>query len=293
MSPRLPPILRDHPVIRSLDAEEIELLGRRSQIRRYPVGSYVFRESQPRRSFGVLLSGRVEIVKGLSGRPEILHVLVPGESFGETTLLDEYPHSTSGVVTEAAEVLEIDRGVTKEIAKTHPVLYGKLAMAAAQVIASRLRHANTRLSGRGVGYLSGELRMEYDLLGERPLSTDLYYGVQTLRAMENFPITGIPIGQYPHLVFALAAVKQAAAQANHELGLLADDVADAIQRATQEILEGRLHEWFVVDVIQGGAGTSTNMNANEVIASRANEIATGKRGGKDPVHPNDHVNMEQ
>ncbi|MDQ3521652.1 MAG: cyclic nucleotide-binding domain-containing protein, partial [Gemmatimonadota bacterium] len=104
MSPRIPRILRDHPVVRTLDGEEFELLACRSQIRRYPVGSYVFRESQPRRSFGVLLSGRVEIIKGLSGRPETLHVLVPGESFGETTLLDEYPHSTSGVVTEEAEV---------------------------------------------------------------------------------------------------------------------------------------------------------------------------------------------
>ncbi len=293
MSPRLPPVLRDHPVVRTLDGEEIEILGRRSQIRRYPVGSYVFRESQPRRSFGVLLSGRVEIVKGLSGRPEILHVLVPGESFGETTLLDEYPHSTSGVVTEEAEVLEIDRELTKEIAKTHPLLYGKLAMAAAQVIASRLRHANTRLSGRGVGYLSGELRMEHDLLGERALSTDLYYGVQTLRATENFPITGIPIGQYPHLISALAAVKQAAAQANHELGLLPDDVADAIVRATQEILEGRLHEWFVVDVIQGGAGTSTNMNANEVIANRALELLGRRKGEYHRVSPNDHVNLSQ
>src|SRR5919112_2252922 len=166
-------------------------------------------------------------------------------------------------------------------------------MAAAHIISSRLRYANARLSGRGLGYLSGELRREHDLLGERALSVDLYYGVQTLRAIENFPITGIPISQYGHLVGALAAVKEGAALANHELGLLPHDVADAIVRACREIRAGALHEHFVVDVIQGGAGTSTNMNANEGIANRALELLGHAKGDYHFVHPNNHVNLSQ
>ncbi|HYH79367.1 MAG TPA: aspartate ammonia-lyase, partial [Longimicrobium sp.] len=130
-------------------------------------------------------------------------------------------------------------------------------------------------------------------LGERKLSVDLYYGVQTLRAIENFPITGIPISQYPHLVHALAAVKEGAALANHDLGLLPEDVTDAIVRACREIREGKLHEQFVVDVLQGGAGTSTNMNANEVIANRALELMGHAKGDYRHVHPNDHVNLSQ
>ncbi|HEX5726837.1 MAG TPA: aspartate ammonia-lyase [Longimicrobiaceae bacterium] len=286
-------ILRSHPLTRALDDDELAFLAERAELRRFPVGSYVFRESQPRRSFGIVLAGCIEIVKGLQGRPQVLFVLTGGEAYGEGTLLDDYPHSTSGLVREDAEVLELDRDRFQEIAGERPRLFGKLAMAAAQVISSRLRNANALLIGRGQGYLSGEVRTEHDLLGERHLSTDLYYGVQTLRATENFPITGIPISQYPHLVHALAAVKEAAALANADLGLLAPEVAAAIVEACGEIRAGKLHEQFVVDVIQGGAGTSTNMNANEVIANRALELMGHAKGEYQFCHPNDHVNLSQ
>jgi aspartate ammonia-lyase len=136
-------------------------------------------------------------------------------------------------------------------------------------------------------------RLEKDLLGEREIADQHYYGIQTLRAVENFPITGIPIAQYPKLIEALAAVKQAAATANEELGLLDHPVTDAIVRACEEVRAGALHEQFVVDVIQGGAGTSTNMNANEVIANRALELMGRRRGEYDVVHPNNHVNLSQ
>ncbi|HSU16010.1 aspartate ammonia-lyase [Longimicrobium sp.] len=286
-------MLRALPILAALDDDELRFLASIAERRTYARGSHVFRESQPRRSFGVVLKGRIDIVKGLQGLPQVLHVLAEGESYGEGSLLDDYPHSTSGVVQDDAEVLELPRDRLRGIAEENPRLFGKLAMAAAQLISSRLRYANARLTGRGLGYLSGELRTEHDLLGERALSVDLYYGVQTLRAIENFPITGIPISQYPHLVNALAAVKEAAALANRELGLLPDEVADAIVRACRELREGKLHEHFVVDVIQGGAGTSTNMNANEVIANRALELLGHEKGDYRWVHPNDHVNLSQ
>lgn len=136
-------------------------------------------------------------------------------------------------------------------------------------------------------------RLEHDLLGERRVPAGAYYGVHTLRALENFAISGTPISIYPELVAALACVKQAAALANNELGLLADGKMRAIVQACQEIRDGALLDEFVVDVIQGGAGTSTNMNANEVIANRALEIMGREKGEYRYLHPLDDVNMSQ
>ena len=136
-------------------------------------------------------------------------------------------------------------------------------------------------------------RVEHDLLGDRAVPARAYYGVHTLRALENFPITGMPISIHPDLVTALACVKQAAALANHELGVLDDARARAITQACEEIRNGGYLEEFVVDVIQGGAGTSTNMNANEVVANRALELMGHRKGEYRFLHPLDHVNMSQ
>ena len=136
-------------------------------------------------------------------------------------------------------------------------------------------------------------RIEHDLLGDRAVPADAYYGIHTLRALENFRITDTEIAIYPDLVRALACVKQAAALANNALGLLPDDKADAIVRACEEVRQGRLLDQFVVDVIQGGAGTSTNMNANEVIANRGLELSGHQRGEYRYLHPVEDVNMSQ
>jgi aspartate ammonia-lyase len=136
-------------------------------------------------------------------------------------------------------------------------------------------------------------RREHDLLGDRDVPADAYYGVHTLRAIENFPITGTRISIYPDLIAALASIKSAAARSNHELGLLDATRTDAIVAAAEEIRAGKLREQFVVDVIQGGAGTSTNMNANEVIANRALELLGHPKGDYKFLHPNEHVNMSQ
>ena len=137
------------------------------------------------------------------------------------------------------------------------------------------------------------VRIEHDLIGDREVPAAAYYGVHTLRARENFPITGTAISIYPDLLQALACVKQAAAIANRDLGLLDGERADAIVRACVEIRGGALLEEFVVDVIQGGAGTSTNMNANEVIANRALELLGAQKGDYTRLHPLDHVNLSQ
>ncbi|OPY67429.1 MAG: Aspartate ammonia-lyase [Syntrophorhabdaceae bacterium PtaU1.Bin034] len=137
------------------------------------------------------------------------------------------------------------------------------------------------------------MRKEHDSLGERQVPESAYYGIQTLRAAENYRISGVPLSSYPALIKSLAYVKMAAARANARLGLLPPDKAKAITDACDEIIEGKLHEHFIVEMIQGGAGTSTNMNANEVIANRALEILGYEKGRYDIIHPNNHVNMCQ
>jgi aspartate ammonia-lyase len=136
-------------------------------------------------------------------------------------------------------------------------------------------------------------RLEHDLLGDYQVPVDAYWGVHTARAVDNFPISGVPIGHYRSLIRALAIVKQATAQANFELDELSPELNDAIAKACQEVAEGRFDSQFVVDAIQGGAGTSTNMNANEVIANRAIELLGGEKGDYDIVHPLNDVNKSQ
>ena len=137
------------------------------------------------------------------------------------------------------------------------------------------------------------MRKEHDFLGEMEIPDNVYYGVQTLRALENFNISGVTLSFYPVLIEALAMVKKAAALANCDLGLMSKPITDAIVKACDEIINGKFHSHFVVDMIQGGAGTSTNMNANEVIANRALEILGYEKGDYQHCHPNNHVNLSQ
>ena len=141
--------------------------------------------------------------------------------------------------------------------------------------------------------LSGKTRREHDLLGEMEIPEEYYFGVQTMRAVENFHISRVRLNFFPRLIHALADVKQGAAAANRDLGLLDPAIADAITRACEELREDRFNEQFVVDMVQGGAGTSTNMNANEVIANRALELLGHHKGEYNYCHPNNHVNLSQ
>ncbi|MGB9920878.1 MAG: aspartate ammonia-lyase [Moorellales bacterium] len=135
------------------------------------------------------------------------------------------------------------------------------------------------------------MRLEKDLLGTLPVPEDAYYGIHTQRAKENFAVSGWPV--HPELIWAMALVKKAAALANMELGLLEERVGRAIVQAAEELAEGRWRDQVVVDAFQGGAGTSTNMNVNEVLANRAVELLGGKKGDYSLVHPLDHVNLGQ
>lgn len=142
-------------------------------------------------------------------------------------------------------------------------------------------------------YAQGQFRTEHDLLGEKQVPAEAYYGVQTMRALENFQISGIPINHYAGFVEAWAIVKLAAARANHDVGALNQTKLDAIEKACDAVMKGKYHDQFVVDYYQGGAGTSTNMNANEVLANIGLELTGHKKGEYDILEPHDDLNMSQ
>src|SRR5688572_33341100 len=142
-------------------------------------------------------------------------------------------------------------------------------------------------------YAMGQTRTEKDLLGEKQIPNDAYYGVQTMRALENFQISGVKTNFYPDYVRAYAMVKMAAARANTEVGRMKKEKLDAIERACQAVIDGKYHDQFLTDLYQGGAGTSANMNANEVLANIALEKMGKKKGEYQFVEPHDDLNMGQ
>jgi aspartate ammonia-lyase len=141
--------------------------------------------------------------------------------------------------------------------------------------------------------MSSATRIEHDLLGDKAVPADAYYGVQTARALENFHISGVELRLYPNLIKAFAMVKLAAARANQECGQFGPEILAGIEKACQEVIDGKLHDEFRLDVFQGGAGTSTNMNANEVLANRALELMGHKKGEYEHCNPHDHLNCSQ
>ena len=287
-------LLRSAVPLSGISAATADLLAGMARERAYRAGEMLFREGEPRREVFVVAAGSVAIERQRGGGPsEVLSVLGAGELLGEGALLHASSHSASARATSDVTAATLDRE------QVLACLAGNGA-AAVEVLSSVARSMNRRLlytSASDVGlekaYASGATRQEHDLLGERDVPADALYGIQTLRGVENFPITGVRLSHYPTLVRHLAMVKQAAVRANLKLGLLPPAVAAAIDRACQEIVDGHWHGHFVVDMIQGGAGTSTNMNANEVVANRALELLGHPRGAYTHCHPNNHVNLSQ
>ena len=258
----------------------------------YPAGAYLFHESTPRLWMGIIEEGEIEIVRGHHGSTTRVATLTRGTGFSEGVLLDDLPHWASAVALTDVRVRIIPRAVFENLRADKPEIFYRMVGHVARRLSERLQAANEHLvSGRSPVVASW--RWEHDSLGERELPDTAYYGVQTLRGMENFPISGIPLHHFGHFVRSLAYVKKAAARANKDLGTVKPDRADAIIAACDEIIAGKWHQHFTIDMIQGGAGTSTNMNANEVIANRALEILGHRKGQYELLHPIDDVNCSQ
>jgi aspartate ammonia-lyase len=288
--------LRQIHFLEGLTESDLHYLSSRVSPAGYPVDALIFQEGNARAYFAMLTSGSVAIEKHSGGTASVrLATFGSGSAIGEGLLLDDTAHGTTARTLEPTTVLLLRLEQLQEIVRERPTLYAALVARAARDLSRRLRATDATLIGRGrtLGFGGSRTRIEHDLLGEREVPDDALYGIQTLRALENFPISNVPLRDFPSLVAALAAVKEAAAVANAELGLLDAEVCGVIVQAAREVRAGRHHEHFLVDMIQGGAGTSSNMNANEVIANRALELLGRKRGEFQVVHPNNHVNLSQ
>nr|MBN2276587.1 aspartate ammonia-lyase [candidate division Zixibacteria bacterium] len=286
--------IKEIELFKDLDDNERGLVSMAAEELFFESGALIFEENTPRKRLFIIYTGEIELFKKTPfGEEKRLSIFSKYDFLGEGALMDDYPHSTSARAMIKSTVLAFSRGKFTTICKQNPSVGVKILSRVARVISRRMRQTSTRVVNAGAQYISGRTRREHDLLGDREVPFEFYYGIQTLRALENFNISGISLAQFPALVQALAMVKMAAAKANLELGLLSKPVAEAIIQACQEIINGRYHPHFVVDLIQGGAGTSTNMNANEVIANRALEILGYEKGEYKYCHPNNHVNLSQ
>ncbi len=277
-------------LFRGLSEQELNTLVKGIVEREFPTGSMLFIENNKREGILVIYEGQVELFKSNPYGVELkLTQFSKGDFLGEGVLASESTHSTSARAIAPTKALLL----RVEDLNANPAIALKVLTNITRVMQRRMRYANNRMVNPASQYESGATRLEHDLLGEREVPAEYYYGVQTLRALENFNISGVTLNFYPDLIDALAMVKQAAAEANHELGLLEPTIKDAIIKACTEITNGKFHNQFVVDMIQGGAGTSTNMNANEVIANRALEHLGYSKGEYQYCHPLNHVNMSQ
>src|SRR4249920_2935481 len=273
--------------------EELAAVLQRGTAVDYKGGDYLFHESTPRQWLGLVMEGEIDLVRGQHGQSVLIGVAQAGAILSEGVMLDDTPHGTSARTHQGARVWQIQRAELDQVRAEQPEIFYRLVGQIARRLSDRLRAASERLAKEGGPPALTNVRREHDSLGERDVPNHAYYGVQTIRAIENFPFSGVHVRHYEHFVRALACVKKAAALANTELGVLDGKIADAIAKACDEILAGKLHDQFCVDMIQGGAGTSTNMCANEVIANRALELLGHAKGEYQFCHPNDHVNCSQ
>lgn len=279
-----------------ISPEELSTLVPRGAAVTYRGGDCLFHESAPRQWLGIVMEGEVEFRKGQHGSVRRVGRAGAGTVLSEKVMLDETPHSATGVALGPLTVWQIPRSELASLREREPAFYYRIVGWIARRLSDRLQASWERLAVTGeseAGTSAFAFRREHDSLGEREVPESVLYGVQTLRAVENFPFSGIRLSHYGDFVKALACVKKAAALANERLGVLDTRRAGVISEVCDEIIAGQHHAHFVVDMFQGGAGTSTNMNINEVIANRGLEILGFRRGEYAELHPNDHVNCSQ
>jgi len=282
--------LKDIELFTSLDETELQELTKSVREKHCNIGDIIFHENSPREDIFIIYEGEMELFKINSYGAEVrLAIFGKGDFLGEGIWVPGSLHSTSARAIKKTILLDLNRKFLNYSAGTTLKILSNIT----GIISGRMRNVNARMLNPAAQYESGRTRREKDLLGSRAVPYESYYGIQTLRAVENFNITGITLGFFPSIIEAMAMVKEAAAKANFSLGLLKENVKDAIVQACNELRNGKYHNQFVVDMIQGGAGTSTNMNANEVIANRALELLGHNRGDYSYCHPNNHVNLSQ
>lgn len=286
-------LLRSFPLFQDLNDDQLKIMTPLFHEYSYPPGGLIFQEGIPRTGFYIVLSGHVEIYHQLNHKRKKVVTFNAGKFIGESIFLEHGAHTTAAQAIDDVILLRLAKEDIVELEENAPRIYTKLLKRVSASVARRLKQANRYLGREYQINPTGDTRTEHDLLGDREVPEEVLYGIQTLRALENFSVTRIPISHHIQLIRAMAFIKKAAVLANHDLKLISLEKTQAIVQACDEILMGQHYGSFVVDMIQGGAGTSTNMNANEVIANRALEIMGHPRGSYEHLHPNSDVNMAQ
>lgn len=282
--------IKNMDLFSGLNNQELSVLAESLKKESYKPGDLLFEENKPRKNLFIIYEGQVELFKiSELGQEKRLATFYSGDFLGEGSWTENSLHSTSARVVSNTQVFILVKEYFTDKGPQAVKIFSNII----RVISRRMKFANQRIMNSAAQYESGRSRKEHDLLGERDVPFESYFGIQTLRAIENFNISGVTLNFYPKLIQSLVMVKKAAAMANYELDLLEESVFKAIVQSCDEIIAGRYQFHFVVDMLQGGAGTSTNMNTNEVIANRALEIMGYEKGQYQYCHPNNHVNLSQ
>ena len=281
-------------IFANLTDDETERLLAEVERRTYREGEVLFVEGDPRSRLLLIRKGRVQLARSDAyGVRRPIVTLVRGDLLGEGMMIEGSVHSTTATALADTEVAFLYRDKVRAFVDGDDGIERRMLSSLFAEVVGRVDQLMFRTSGLTHAFSTGHTRIEHDLLGDGPVQAEAYFGLQTVRAMSNFDIGGVRLNAYPNLITALALVKKACALANHDCGAMPKDIADAIAEAADELVVGKLHDYFVVDMLQGGAGTSTNMNANEVIANRALELLGHEKGDYARLHPNNHVNCSQ
>ncbi len=278
----------------NLTPAETERLLAQVEHATYREGEALFREGDPRARLLLIRKGRVELTRADAyGDRRAVVTLVRGDLLGEGMMIGDSVHSTTATALVPTDVVFLHRDRVRAFLGSDHDLERRMLKSLLAEVVGRVDQLMFRTSGLTHAFSTGRTRTEHDLLGDGQVQAEAYFGLQTMRALSNFDIGGVRLNAYPNLVKALAMVKKACALANRDCGAIPAGTAEAIADAADEVIAGKLHDYFVVDVLQGGAGTSTNMNANEVLANRALELLGREKGDYETLHPNNHVNCSQ
>ena len=291
---RLNSFLKKIEIFDSLNDSEIEKIVSITNIKKYEAEESLFKQDLNRENIYIIYNGEVELYKSNTfGAETPITQFSKYDFIGEGAILDDSPHSTSARAVVDTTVYLIKADELKSLLHEDGKIALKVLSVITKIMSRRMSHTVTRLTNIGAQYVSGKSRKEHDLIGYRNVPDEYHFGIQTLRAKENFNISGVTVSFYPDIITAFAMVKKAAAKANNDIGLLSDELTEAIVFGCDELILGKYHKEFVVDMMQGGAGTSTNMNANEVIANLALEYMGKEKGEYEFCHPNNHINLSQ
>lgn len=287
-------LLTSCQAFKNTEVDDLKALASLMTIEHYASGDILHHEGQARENFAVINSGNIDISR-TAGHQEhkTLITFGRGDIISEGLLVEESYHTTTARCQTAVAIYQISAKNLLSLLDARPQFKVKIIESLLKKLLTQLNPTKSSAKVDILELASGKTRTEHDLLGEREVPDYAYFGIQTLRAQDNFYISGEPLHRYPELIFAFAQVKKAAAMANADCSVITELQRDSICTACDELLKGKLHQQFTLDMIQGGAGTSTNMNANEVIANRALELMGYQRGDYQHCHPNNHVNASQ